>query len=121
MKKAILALLWLLLSLILPACAPMMTYEELSAEAELTGDNTKLERFELQAEKAQAHFQNKAACMRASGVIWYCSHGAGAKERRRNQLPKSIEQIVRDYRTDKFAGCGCVSHSAMRRAMRDNY
>ena len=118
MKKAILVVLWLLLSLILPACGPMMTYEELSAEAERTGDNTKLERFERQVEKAEAHFKNKALCSKTSGVLWYCSRGASVKPQRRNQPPKSIEAIVRDYRTEKFAGCGCVTASALRQILR---
>ncbi len=121
MKKAVLVLLWLLLSLVMPACAPMMTYEELSAEAELTGDNTKLERFERQAEEAELHFKNKAACLASHRAFWYCSQGSGVKKERRNQPPKSIEQIVRDYRKERDAHCGCASRDALRDMMRRGY
>ncbi len=116
MKKTLLVLLWLLLSLILPACAPLVTYEELSAEAELTGDKTKLEKFEDRADKAAIHFEHKAICEQNRNTAWHCSHGTPVKERRKNRPPKSIEVTVRDYRKEKFARCGCVSREALRDA-----
>ena len=103
MKKAALAILWLILSLILPACGTT-SYAEMEAEAEITGDNTKLEAFDVQADKAAMFFAHKRQCMSTNGLIWFCKRGHAST---RHRKPASIEQLVRDYRREKASGCGC--------------
>ena len=115
MKKAILVILWLLLSLMLPACAGPMTYEQLEAEAEITGDDTKLKKFEADADAAAQWFEFKTECTTAK-MVWFCKRGASAS--RRGSRPMSTEQLVRAYRREWAAGCGCATPGQMRELMK---
>ena len=108
-------ILVLLLALALPACAPSMTYEEIEAEAILTGDTTKLDKYEARVDAAIVHFEHKAACQ-AADMSWFCPHGAGAKERR---TQRDIKKLLRDYRTEKFSRCGCITNAQMRQIFKD--
>jgi len=113
MKKPILVILWLLLSLILPACGTNSSYDALEAEAKRTGDTERLDKFERIAEKAILHFEYKNACI-ASNKIWFCPHGAQAKTRRHQP---TIEEVVKDYQKEKWSWCGCSSQADMRRIL----
>lgn len=119
MKKAILFILWLIMSLIMPACATndgLTKYEQLEAEAKITGDNSKLDRFEREAEKAIQFFDYKRECMSSKGTVWYCSNGA-ASSQSKNKIP-TTGRIIKDYRKEKFAACGCATAREIREIMR---
>ena len=119
MKKALLVILWLLLSLILPACQSM-SYEEIEVAAtrpDATEKEVKrLERYENTIEKANAHFEQKYGCFQQKGVMWFCPNGASAKEPRRGHI-QTTEELVRAYRKEQFSHCGCANSRAVMRAL----
>jgi len=98
-------------------CTPFATYEQLSEEAEITGDNTKVEKFEAIAEKAEAHYHNRDVCIgsgTSSNLMWTCS--SIVKE----QIPKpnwDLDQKVRAYKKDHL-NCGCVNRDQQIRALK---
>ena len=109
MKKRWLALLWLLYALIAPGCAPNLTYDELHDAArtaptpELKAKyEERIERFERDAERANAYFENRAACARTSETVWYCNN-----------------PIIQDERVDLYrrlrSECGCVKRDDLLR------
>ena len=89
--------------LFLVGCAPIQTYEEISDEAEITGDNTKLEKFEAIAKKAYEFRENKAHCMLSDEHVWLCSD---APMRNRKDA-ETVDEIVRHYRRYHHY-CGCA-------------
>lgn len=123
MKKAILLILWILMSLFLPACAStdgISKYDRLEAEVRTTekaADRAKanLASFERQAEEAGHWFEYKSQCTSNDG-IWYCPSGAAANNKRNE--PTTTESLVRSYNQEKFAGCRCTTSSQMREMMR---
>ena len=116
MKKAILFILWLLISLVLPACATdgLTRYDRIEAKAAITGDNSKLEAYEKKIERAGMWFEHKSECTKTAGQLWFCPRGAAAKDRRRNRKPISTDTLVRDYDQERWASCGCITASQMR-------
>ena len=118
MKKTLLIIFWLLLSLIMPACslAPRVTYEQLSLEAELTGDTTKLDKFEAKADKAALFFEHKRLCLLEHKSLWFCPHGMASKRHGRKE--PTIEQLIRMHRIEKDARCGCVTNAQMHEVFR---
>ena len=72
-KKTILILLYLLLSILLPACGAMPPvsdhYERLHIKAEQTGDWTKVTRYLEDEEKAKVWAQYKADCTRSGRIL----------------------------------------------------
>lgn len=124
MKKPILLILWILMSLIMPACATnpddISKYDRLEAEVRTTEKahekaKTSLASFERQAEEAGHWFEYKSQC-KSNGGIWYCPSGAAASDKRSD--PKTTEQLVRNYNQEKFASCSCTTSSKMREMMR---
>lgn len=98
----------------LAACAPIPTYEELEAEAKATGDSTRLDRFEATVKKADAYYENKAACRNDSEFVWVCRNYS--KIYRNKREPKNIDEYVRRYRNER-ASCGCATSQQLREAM----
>lgn len=111
-KSGVLFLLYLLLSLFLPGCAPYQTYEELEAEAQITGDNTKLEKRDAEAESAADFFVNKQQCLETNGLVWMCKRGAVKDRRMRKDA--GIDDLIRAHRREWAAGCGCITSAGMR-------
>lgn len=95
----------LIITLLLVGCAPVLTYDELSEEARITGDNTKVEKFEAMARKAELHYQNKARCNASSGLLWYCD---GSFREREFDPTWSLDELVKNYRRDHMS-CSCVN------------
>ena len=91
------------LLLFLVGCAPVQTYEEISDEAVITGDNTKLEKFEQIAERAYRFREQEYACETSKDVVWMCSESS----RRGKAEPETIDEIVRHYRRYHLY-CNCV-------------
>ncbi len=123
MKKPILLILWILMSLILPACATnpdgLSKYDRLEAEIQTTEKaferaKANLASFERQAEEAGQWFEYKSQCKSNDG-IWFCPNGAAANDR---DKATTTEALVRSYSQEKFAGCGCTTTSEMREIMR---
>lgn len=112
-KSGILFLLYLLLSLLL-GCAPYQTYDELEAEAKVTGDNSKLEKRDALAEVANEYFANKRRCMQAQGLAWVCTsvYGAANPDPRREKPVKDIDDLLKRYRRERGNGCGCATNRA---------
>ena len=95
-------------------------YDRLEAEIKTTEKaheraKANLASFERQAEKAGQWFEAKSECVGNSG-IWYCPNGAATTNKR--NAPITTETLVRNYKEEKFAGCGCASSSQIREIMR---
>ena len=105
----------MLLAFILCACQPYLTYEELEAEAILTGDPTKINEREARIDAANQHFEAKAACL-VGKQVWYCPRGAQFQTRRSQTL--ADRKLIRAHRKEAFAGCYCASNAQMRDLMR---
>ncbi len=110
MKKTLL-LLWLLLSLILPACQPYMTYEEIEADAKITGDTTRLDKFEDRVVEMEAYYTNKARCFMSRQHLWSCDN---FRDTRRN--PKNLDEQMKLYIREHLH-CGCTTPAAMQRKL----
>ncbi len=109
MKKALLVFLYLLLSLLLPACSSTPAvpyYDRLYIKAEATGDWSRVEKYEADAEKAEAWEQHKAACNETNGYVWFCMRHGG--------LTRAPKDPVQAYRRER-GECACVSRSELRR------
>jgi len=95
----------LVVILLLVGCAPTPTYEQLSDEAEITGDNTKVEKFEATAYKAEQHYLNRSRCDAAPGLMWFCD----SMFRERKPDPTwNIDELVKAYKRD-HRSCGCTN------------
>jgi len=101
------------LILLLVSCAPVQTYDELSEEARVTGDNTKVEKFEANVHKAEIYYQNRAQCNASHETMWYCD---GFRERKPRST-WSLEQMVRGYKLD-HSQCSCVNTERQLREIR---
>ena len=99
------------------ACTPVMTYEELEADATLTGDSTRLDKFEATVKQADAYYENKYLCKRSRDHVWFCSASTMASRRMERNESKNIDEYVRKYRHERQA-CGCMSREALRGIMR---
>lgn len=113
-RSGIWLLLYLLLSAVFSGCAGM-SYEELEAEAEITGDTSKLDKRDAQVERATAYYQRRANC-KADNLVWMC--GSGKPSDSTPPPGESIDGLLRRYRKDGFAGCGCATPADVREQMR---
>ena len=105
--------LFLLVTLV--ACAPMMTYEEMSSahDASIIPEEKqilakRIEIFENNAEKARIYFEKRDACEKNGEMIWYCSNMQSIKVRR----IKDIDGLVRAYRKE-FQSCRCYTERSV--------
>ena len=100
----------------------MKTYQELSAEAKLSGDTTEVEKFEARVAKAESYYLNKEACAQDTECVWYCYYrGASATTRtNKDAYPKDIDSLVRRWRRE-HRSCGAVSRDDLNRLLRSIY
>ncbi len=122
MKKIILFVLYVLFSL--AACAPTapFTYDGLEGEIEAAkaeGDpkriekaEQRLDKFEKVAQRAAAHYENRAACVANHNYRWVCR---GQERFNPEKPPRDTDELVRIYRRDD---CGCMSEEAVRDMLR---
>ena len=117
MKKTILIVLYLLLSLIMPGCATT-GYDEVEAEAVITGDTTKLDRLDRTAERATEYYRRRTKCIKSGDMTWMCRGSETRLTKRGNIEGETIDGLLRRYRHDRFASCGCVNTRDLEESMR---
>ena len=112
--KKILVILWFLLTLV--ACQPHLTYDELHEALETAETpearesiETRIENFERTADRAAAHYENRAACQRGKDVVWFCNGDERYSER---NPPKDTDELVRAYRNDRHI-CWCTKRDQL--------
>ena len=113
--------LLMMMLIALCGCAPLMTYEEMSIAYELatTPEEKKiaeerLERFEENSRKADAYFQNRAACENTPELMWYCDNAQSVDLKR----IKTIDAKVRAYKKEHHE-CQCGNADEIMRQLRD--
>lgn len=110
MMKKLLILLLLLFSL-LGCQSNYQTYEEMSDEAEITGDHTKEEAFEEKAKRAEKFFEWRESCIAQSDLVWACSVPLS-----KHRPIKDIDAMVREHRRLKYE-CKCMTRDSLRRML----
>ena len=94
------------------------TYEELTDEAAITKDYTKVEAFEASVIKAESYFQVKRWCAATKECIWLCIHHGVKPWRPRNQeYPIGIDQLVKWWRQERMS-CGTSTVGDIERIFR---
>jgi tartrate dehydratase alpha subunit/fumarate hydratase class I-like protein len=96
-----------------------MTYDELSEayETAQTPEEKKIAEkrlitFEANVEKANAYFQNRAACQATADLMWHCDNAQSVDLSRIS----TIEQKVRAYKRE-YHECGCAKSADVMRSL----
>jgi hypothetical protein len=111
-SKGLLALLWMLLSLLLPACAPSLTYSEMSEQYLVTEDpeekaalRERIEKFEQDADASILFFESVSACAASKEHVWFCRGDTMVSDF--EMFHADIDKRVRIYRRLRRS-CGCA-------------
>ena len=97
----------ILIALLLAGCGGAPTYDELNAEAELTGDRTKVDAYEALLIRADMFMEVRSAC-KANGAGWHWQcQGRGYKKIPERQVLND-RQIIRIYRNERVS-CWCTN------------
>ncbi len=118
-KSTLLVLLYMLWSL-LAGCA-YQTFDELEAEASVTGDYSKVEARERLLVTAEEYFANQALCKSSNKHVWICTRKFSSNRIERKRAPDSmsIDGAIKEYKNQRADGCGCVDEVGFKRFMKD--